>query len=67
MSTENEKQERRARRMAAARGYYVRKSRKQFSSDNFGELRLIDADTNGVVMGERFDASPDDIISFLTE
>jgi hypothetical protein len=36
-------------------------------SDNFGEYMLIDAARNLIVLGQRFDATLDDIEAFLTE
>jgi hypothetical protein len=44
--------------------YQVRKSRKEMSSDNFGQYMLID-DHNRVVLGSRFDASLKDIEDFF--
>jgi hypothetical protein len=53
------------RARAARRGYVLRKSRARFSSDNHGEYMLIDAERNFVVLGERFNASLEEIEIYL--
>jgi hypothetical protein len=57
------------RRKATQRGYVVRKSRRRNSvpnSDDFGDYMLIDAYRNLIALGERFDATPQDINDYLT-
>jgi hypothetical protein len=61
---EDRKQESRVRSLARRAGYSVKKSRRAFSSANFGDFMLVDED-NSVVMGSRFDATLDDIEVFL--
>lgn len=54
-----------ARRLATRCGYRVARSRQREcvpNADNFGELMLVDADTNFVVSGSQFDLSPEDVI-----
>jgi len=53
------------RTRAARQGYALRKSRARFSSDNHGEYMLIDAERNFVVLGERFNATLEDIQTYL--
>ena len=69
MSTESGKnRENGIRRLARRYGYAVRKSRGRKyvpHADNFGEFMLVEANRNLVVLGERFDASLDDIEFFL--
>lgn len=60
-------QERRLRARAARRGYVLKKSRRAISIDNHGDFMVVDADRNAIVLGSRFDATLDDIHTFLTE
>ena len=53
------------RARAARQGYALRKSRARISFDNHGEYMLIDAERNFVVLGERFNATLEDIQTFL--
>ena len=56
----------RARRM----GYLLRKSRQRTNvpnADNHGEYMLVEANRNFVVLGGRFDATLQDISTFLDE
>ena len=56
----------RARRM----GYLVRKSRQRINMpnvDNHGEYMLVETNRNVVVLGDRFDATLQDIAAFLDE
>ena len=56
----------RLRRQAMKLGYAIRKSRSHnLHADDFGEYMLIDASGNFVVLGSRFNATLDDIESFL--
>ena len=56
------------RRRAKRLGYYVAKSRRRKPNiDNHGYYRLIDANNNWVVLGERFDARLEDIDEFLNQ
>jgi hypothetical protein len=60
--------ESRVRSLARRRGYVVRKSRQWMhvpNMDNHGEYMLIDANTNFVVLGERFDTSLNEIETYL--
>ena len=52
---------RRARRL----GFYVTKSRCAISFDNFGQYMLVDAQTNFVVGGNRYDWTLLDILDYL--
>ena len=65
MKTIDVAQENRVRQLAARLGYRVMKSRQDIHLDNLGEYQLVDR--NGVVMGSRFDASLDQIESYLRE
>ena len=65
MSASELTQENRVRRLAASRGYRVEISRQQLQRDNAGRFQLIESDRNMVVLGERFDASLDDIEAYL--
>jgi hypothetical protein len=61
-------QEDRIRRLARHHGYALRKSRarKQLPrSDNHGEYMLINPQRNTAVLGERFNATLDDIEAFF--
>ena len=55
------------RRRALRRGYQVRKSRTSRSCDNYGDYMLIDIYKNWVVLGERFNATLENIDAFLRE
>jgi hypothetical protein len=56
----------RVRQWAARRGFQVRKSRsRSLKMNDHGEYRLVDVFTNTIVLGERFDASLDDIVEYL--
>jgi hypothetical protein len=62
-------QESRIRRLARRNGYVVRKSRARKyvpTMNNLGEFMLIEASRNFVVLGERFNATPEDIETFFT-
>jgi hypothetical protein len=57
------------RRRSWRRGYCIRKSRQRKhlpNVDNRGEYMLIDAGANIIVLGSRYDATLEDIASFLT-
>ena len=61
--------EHRARRLARKYGYVLRKSRARKyvpTMNNLGEFMVIEADRNLVVLGERFNATLDDIETFFT-
>lgn len=65
----SEPQEGRIRSLARRRGYSVSKSRECKHlphSNNYGEYMLTD-DRNIVVLGDRFDATLEDIEGFLKE
>jgi hypothetical protein len=53
------------RARAARQGYALRKSHARTSSDNHGEYMLIDAERNFVVVGERYNATLEDILTYL--
>jgi hypothetical protein len=53
------------RARAARQGYVLRKSRSRVSSDNHGEYMLIEAERNFVVLGARFNATLEDIQTYL--
>ncbi len=55
--------EARLRRRAARHGLTIRKSRRRgaFHANGFGGYMIIDASTNGVVGGARFDLDLDDV------
>ena len=59
-------QENRVRKLAASLGYRVEVSRLPLHTDNRGKFQLIELDRRMVVLGERFDASLDDIETYLT-
>jgi hypothetical protein len=63
------RQEARVRSLARRMGYSVRRSRQRANVpnlDNLGQLMLVDAERNRIVLGERFDATLDDIEKYLT-
>jgi hypothetical protein len=66
--SENRTRENRARRLARRYGYVLRKSRarKHWTVDNQGRFVVVHANRNLVVLGERFDASLDDIELFFS-
>jgi hypothetical protein len=48
-------------------GYSIHKSRlRSIDEDNLGKYALVRKDGNSVVLGERFDASLDDIAEYLS-
>src|ERR1700730_16558026 len=53
------------RARAKRNGYLLRKSRRSIDLENFGQYMLVDADTNTVALGSRFDADLDAIAKFL--
>ena len=59
--------ENRVRKLAARLGYRLEVSRLPLHTDNRGKFQLIESDRNMVVLGERFDASLDDIEAYLTQ
>ncbi len=55
----------RARRAARRAGLIARRSRwRRDSIYNFGEFMLIEPYSNGVVAGQRFDMSAEDVIAY---
>jgi hypothetical protein len=46
-------------------GYSIRKSRSAVDEDNLGKYALVKDDGNDIVLGERFDASLEDIAEYL--
>jgi hypothetical protein len=66
---DDKNRERRIRRLAGRHGYAVRKSRERKHvphSNNFGGYMLIESNRNFVVLGERFDATLEDIEAFFS-
>ncbi len=60
-------QESRIRRLAERHGCYIRKSRaRKCDLDNLGDYMLVDANLNCLVLGERLDATLDDIALFFS-
>ena len=57
--------ESRLRRRLQGYGYLLRKSRGTVCADNLGEYMIVDASTNGIVRGARFDYTLDDVEEFL--
>jgi len=58
------------RRKALRRGFFIHKSRARKHvphSDNYGRYMLLNSRTSFVVLGERFDATLEDIEFFLNE
>ena len=53
------------RARAARQGYILRKSRARISSDNHGKYMLIEAERNLIVLGVRFNATLEDIQTYL--
>ncbi len=67
-STTTKAQESRIRRALRRKGYLLGKSRdRTIHADNLGEYMVVNADTNMVVTGSRFDASLDDIGEMMEE
>jgi hypothetical protein len=64
--SEDRNQESRVRRKAGRRGYTVNKSRQGLHCDNHGAFMLADYN-NHIVLGDRFDATLDEIESYLSE
>lgn len=57
-----------ARRAARRAGYVARKTRWRAGTiDNLGLFRLIDAFTNAIVAGERFDMTPQEVIEYCQQ
>jgi hypothetical protein len=69
MMTKNEAaMEARARRAAKRAGLIAKKSRWRLGTiDNFGEFCLVDACTNCVVAGSRFDVTAEQVIDLCAE
>ncbi len=68
MQTANKNRENNIRRLARRSGYVIRKSREWKHvphSNNYGQYMVIEAYRNIVALGERFDASLDDIEAFF--
>jgi hypothetical protein len=59
--------ERTLRARARKLGYCIHKSRlRSISEDNFGKYALVKDDSRQVVLGERFDASLEEIAEYLS-
>ena len=46
-------------------GYAIRKSRSSVHENNFGQYALVKESNNEVVLGERFDATLEEIAEYL--
>lgn len=57
--------ENKLRKKAIKKGCRIVKSRQCISADNMGDYMLIDDKTNGVIMGNRFDATLEQIDKYL--
>lgn len=53
------------RRLAQRHGYMIQKSRGALSLDNFGDYMLVEVSRNVVVLGGRYDATLEDVHSWL--
>ncbi len=67
LSESNNALEQRARRLAQRVSLAARKSRGMLSLDNRGGFMLIDPEQNWIVAGEKFDLSPEGVISYCEE
>jgi hypothetical protein len=68
MAQLNSVNERKLRRKAKALGYVLHKSRvRNPHLDNFGGYMLVDLYTDGLVRGQRYDLSLDDVSAFLAQ
>jgi hypothetical protein len=65
MSASTLTQENRVRKLAARHGYRVEVSRHQLDKDNRGQFQLVESERSLVVLGEKFDASLDEIEAYL--
>lgn len=60
--------ERHARYILNKNGYILHKSRTRTpKSNDFGGYMIVDASINGVVLGSNFDATFEDVLSFIDE
>ena len=59
--------ENRVRKLAAKLGYRLEVSRLPLHTDNRGKFQLIESARSMVVLGERFDASLNEIEAYLIE
>ena len=57
--------ESRVRSLAARRGFRVEKSRRAISLNNLGDYRLIELYTNSIVLGERYEATLEEVEAWL--
>lgn len=62
-----ELRERRLRKKASRIGYQLKKSRASISLGNFGDFMLVDAYTNCVILGSRFDLTLDGVEEWLSK
>jgi hypothetical protein len=53
------------RKLADREGYIIRRSRRRLGAENAGQFMVIDARTNGSVLGFRYDATLEDVREFL--
>ena len=59
--------ERTLRARARKLGYSIHKSRsRSVNEDNFGKYALVKEDSKSVILGERFDASLEEIAEYLS-
>jgi hypothetical protein len=55
------------RAWAWRQGYRIKKARGRESADNLGGYQIVEATTNGIVDGARFDLTLQDVAAFLSE
>ena len=68
MDNEEKVRENRYRRMAKRLGYVLKKSKaRNWNVDNHQQFMLVNAQFNMVELGQRFDASLDDVAEYLGE
>lgn len=57
--------ESRVRQQLQRYGYELRKSRGPISPDDLGGYMIVKSDTNAVVLGNRYDATLEDILEWM--
>ncbi|MDZ7752761.1 MAG: hypothetical protein U5S82_14090 [Gammaproteobacteria bacterium] len=67
MQSQQHSIEARARRLAKRNGYIATKSRRYSPPNDYGEFMLLEPGMNVPVLGFRYDATPDEIIEFLSD
>lgn len=64
MTTKSKKQ---LRTLLSKAGYQLRKGRGKTNADNLGGYMIIDANTNAVIAGSRFELTLEDVEIFIKE